>query len=288
MSKTLIGKNGYLFLNNDTCRELEVHCNNLNLVGDHSLKRYSFSNFMLIVFPNKSFILKDNLPDGYNAIYRPAIDTYKNVLGNKCVDAYEMLNKEDNVYYKTDTHINTKGGYIVYKYFIENLNKIYDLNIQPKEINFQHKKCLLHYTWCGLGDLLSPLNLGNQSINEEDKIDDFYESEDILKIYYGYKINSTNDIKVFDYDLCDKTEELNNTLVTWEIVSSYVLYKINNNSDNKYKVIIFYDSFLLSTISLYLDLFFEVYMFKCIYNNNIIDKIQPDYVFEFRVERFLF
>ena len=32
MNKTLIGKNDYLFLINDSSKELEIHCNNLNVV----------------------------------------------------------------------------------------------------------------------------------------------------------------------------------------------------------------------------------------------------------------
>lgn len=29
VEKTLIGKNGYLFLKNDESKELEIHCNNI-------------------------------------------------------------------------------------------------------------------------------------------------------------------------------------------------------------------------------------------------------------------
>ena len=34
MNKTLIGKNNYLFLINDSGQELKIHCDNLNLVND--------------------------------------------------------------------------------------------------------------------------------------------------------------------------------------------------------------------------------------------------------------
>ena len=37
MEKTLIGKEDYLFLINDSCKELEIHCNNLNLVDPHKV-----------------------------------------------------------------------------------------------------------------------------------------------------------------------------------------------------------------------------------------------------------
>jgi len=35
-------------------------------------------------------------------------------------------------------------------------------------------------------------------------------------------------------------------------------------------------------------MFEEVYMIKNTYDETLVDKINPDFVFEFRVERFLF
>ena len=55
----------------------------------------------------------------------------------------------------------------------------------------------------------------------------------------------------------------------------------------KIKVLIFYDSFLLNMIPIYIELFNEVYLIKKVYNNELIQLINPDYIFEFRVERFL-
>ena len=63
--KTLVGKNNYLFLINDTCKELEVHCNNLTLITDSQLNRYNpvIDKFLLVVFPDKSLIHKDFLDE---------------------------------------------------------------------------------------------------------------------------------------------------------------------------------------------------------------------------------
>jgi hypothetical protein len=83
------------------------------------------------------------------------------------------------------------------------------------------------------------------------------------------------------------TSLLEDKIVSWEVISKYILYINNNILKNKYKVLIFYDSFLLSTISLYMELFKEVYMIKSMYNEEIKKLINPDYVFEFRIERFL-
>ena len=96
-NKTLIGKKNYLFLINDSCKELVVHCKNLNLVSDKNLSRYILNNYLLIVLPNKSFIYKDYLPDEYDACFRPALNTYKNIFGNKLIDAYDVLKDEERL-----------------------------------------------------------------------------------------------------------------------------------------------------------------------------------------------
>lgn len=286
-NKTLIGKDNYLFLINDSCKELEVHCNNLNLVSDKKLSRYILKNFLLIVLPNKSLIYKDYLPDDYKVCFRPALNTYKNVFGNKLIDTYEILKDQENVYYKTDTHINMKGNYIVYKYFIDKINEIYGLNIKHENINLLFKESILTDLKYGIGDLLWKSNLGEQTINEKDKVDTFFYSDDINYLYYNHKLQKNDSIRVLNKSLDDMNEVLDGSFITWEILSNYILYK-KNNTENKLKVIIFYDSFLISLLDLYLKLFDEVYMIKEVYSSNYIDTIKPDYVFEFRVERFLF
>jgi hypothetical protein len=128
------------------------------------------------------------------------------------------------------------------------------------------------------------MNLGNQLLN--DKKDNYYYSDDIEQFYMKYIIKSNDNYLFYNYQIEDKTNELENKIVDWNIISSYVIYK-NNNLDTKNKVIIFYDSFLLSILPLYMELFNEVYMIKNIYDNKLIKLINPDFVFEFRVERFL-
>jgi len=77
-NKTLIGKEGYLFLQNDECNELLVHCKNLDLIQDKQLKQYKhIDKTLIIIYPNKSLIYKEYLPDGYNIKYRPGLEIYK-------------------------------------------------------------------------------------------------------------------------------------------------------------------------------------------------------------------
>ena len=65
LTKTLIGKNDFLFLINDSAKELESHCNNISTVYNKTLSRYKFNNYIMFVYPNKSYILKEHLPNNY-------------------------------------------------------------------------------------------------------------------------------------------------------------------------------------------------------------------------------
>jgi hypothetical protein len=99
-------------------------------------------------------------------------------------------------------------------------------------------------------------------------------------------INVNGNIFFLDTELNNKNEELNGLIVDWNIISNYIIYK-KNNLDNGLKVLIFCDSFLLNIIPLYLELFDEVYIAKKIYDVELIKLVNPNYVFEFRLERFL-
>jgi hypothetical protein len=288
MNKTLIGKDDYLFLNNDTSKELEVHCNNLNLVCDKTLSKYTFKNYLLIIYPDKSIYYKQYLPDNFIAKYRPATEIYLDKLQNKVLDTYDFLQHESDIFYKTDTHINLKGNYVVYLNFIEKINNLFNLNINPIKLDILSKNCVLNTLPTAIGDLTWVSNLGNQKLNNIN--DTYYYTNDIIDFYNVYNIKD-NDIRFLDYNLIDKTLELDNKHehVHWGIISNYIIYKKNNNENfPKIKVLIFYDSFLLNIIPLYFEMFYEIYLIKTPYNNDFINKINPDYVFEFRVERFLF
>jgi hypothetical protein len=280
MNKTLVGKEDYLFLINDSCKELETQCS--NLIPNIKLPVF-FNNYLLIVFPNKSLIHKKYLPEQYNVQFRHALDIYKSNLKEKLLDGYEYLKDENDVYYKTDTHINLKGNYIIYKKFIEKVNELYLLDLNVEKINFEVKTCVLKNLCMGIGDLTWEKNLGNQLLNNID--DNYYYSSDISNFYIHYIIKNENNIRFLDYNLNDNTLLLENQNTSWDIVHKYIFYKKNENC--KHRVLIFYDSFLLSAIPLYFNLFNEVYLAKTIYNNKLINLINPEYVFEFRVERFL-
>ena len=285
LDKTLIGKNNILFLTNDSGEELKIHCDNLLKVSDLTLSRYNFKNYILFVYPDKSLIYKDYLPDEYKFKYRPALDVYKNKFKNNIHDLYEILKNETDIYYKTDTHINIKGNYIVYNYFIGVINSQFKINITPKKITLNVKTCELRTLPYGIGDLTWETNLGKQKLNNMN--DNYYFSEDLVCFYNIYIIHDNSNIRFLNYQLHDETKLIEGKNANWNIISEYIIY-VKNTNKVPLKIIIFYDSFLLNVLSLYFDLFNEIYFIKSVYSKHLINLINPDFVFEFRLERFLF
>lgn len=290
MSKTLIGKEGWLFLQNDSARELEVHCNNICLVSGHLTQRFDTikDKYFLTIFPNKSLIMKQFLPDGFEPRFRPAFNIYAEYLGTHILDGLSILTEisDELTYYKTDSHINLFGAYIVYKKFIETVNKVFGLHILPVEAKFNKKTVSnLSSSNLGYGDLTWESNLGGQILIST--YDELYESSSIEQLINYYKIDQHKSIQIFDYNIRNKTNEFTEAVLNWEILSKMILYQYNAEA-NDLTVIIFFDSFLISTLSLYLQLFKQVYLVKNNITLKLIKQINPDLIFEFRVERFLF
>jgi hypothetical protein len=291
LHKSLIGKNGYLFLQNDSSKELKIHCENLCLVSDVTLKRYmSYKDkYFFVVFPDKSYICKDFLPDSFDSKYRPGFNIYKDYFKEKLLDGYEVLKDIDDIYYKTDSHMNLKGAYEIYCKFIDNFNETSTSTKLDKQNLIIEKRDVssLNILGVGIGDLMWVSNLGNQTLLST--TDNYYYSNNLPEIYLKYKIVETGELRIMALENkipLDKTANYLNTLITWPILSCNFIYK-KNEGKPKYKCLIFYDSFLLSTLSLYLRLFEEMFLAKSAFHKDLIDAINPDYIFEFRIERFL-
>jgi hypothetical protein len=175
---------------------------------------------------------------------------------------------------------------MVYCEFIKKINILYTMNLTVKPVEIEQRECILTSTGFGIGDLTWPTNLGTQEL--DDVNDTYYFSNEVPPFYNSYKINNSSNIRILNYDLQDKTKELEdkNEFLHWTIVSNYIIHK--NINPNAKKVVIFYDSFLLNTLPLYIDLFENAYFIKDVFNTSFLNKIKPHYVFEFRVERFLF
>jgi hypothetical protein len=169
--------------------------------------------------------------------------------------------------------MNLKGCYEIYKFFIKSFNEHYNINIEFIDVNI---KC---YT---VKNLFS-LNLDSQILNNI--ADNYYYSDKIELFLLKKKVNEDKSIKFYDYDF----NELNNldVVIDRQVLSNNIIIT-KNNTDNNISILIFYDSFLISTMTLYMKTFNKCIFIKNIYNLKFVEKYNCDYVVEFRVERFLY
>jgi len=186
----------------------------------------------------------------------------------------------------------TRGSlyaYLIYILFLDKVKKLFHLGVNLKRatINAVDVNSLSELN-NGLGDLTWSQNLGDQVLSS--KNDTFFVSNEINALYTIYEFKENDRIRLMRFQsnqLLDETDINIGEKMDWIVISKYILYKKNDCYPNC-RILIFYNSFLLSTMSLYLELTSDVYMFKSTFNKSLVEHLNPDYVFEFRVERFLF
>jgi len=199
----------------------------------------------MIIFPDKSYLYADKLPDEYTAKYRPALDIYKSHMKDNILDCYDFLKDEVDTYYKTDTHINNKGSILVYDKFIETINNKFNINIVHTKYTVTNEPCnsLSEYN-LGIGDLTWD-NKGNLIFDSIEDI--YYKINETELIYCKYIITEISSIRILSKEknnlLKDVTNNHISKIIVWDLLSEYILYKYNPDINNNLICIIFCDSF---------------------------------------------
>lgn len=285
--KTLFGKDDYLFLINSTGKSLENHCmisKKINISNLNKYTEYIYSNKILFfMFPDKEIICNNFLPDNYKILNRDKLVLYKLQFSELFYDSSNLFDVTD--FYKTDSHINLKGMIKFYYKFCSILSKKINISINVTNIRIQEKIVI------GNGDLLQGINIGRNIAKKIDEIE-YYTDYNVTFINTIYNndtyYNKDSNIIIYDVNLVNVSEKYDKKKLYFNDISDKILYSNNQNIKSNYnKVLIFYDSFLASTLNLYLCSFPEVYMIKSIFEKKYVELINPDFLLEFRIERFL-
>lgn len=269
LKKTLKGKNGHLFLINDSNNEIKQHFdkyyNNI-FNADFFSKVFHFKNkfcnengirYYFFIVPDKSLVCKEFLPFDTGEIKR----NY-DLIDNLAHDFIENLNQ--NCYFKTDSHINSLGGkklsyhylnYIEKDFLIEDFNELIDKQIITKEI--------LHN-----GDLTME---GNWSYSNKERNEYINEKSIMFKNKYRRNLDKNLPEK---YKLANKRE---------------TEYYENIQGLTNLKVLILRDSayaFLKGPLSVY---FKEILLYwdHWYFNKELIEWYKPDIILDIKTERFL-
>ncbi len=159
VSKTIIGKNGWLFMAKESENVNEVdYFRSKKLFSKEELKHWRntleqrrdwLANrgilYFFIIVPNKSTIYSEFMPDFIHPVRNQSrLDQLLNYLKKnsdfQIIDVRKVLinaKKDCEVYYKTDSHWNEYGAYIAYREIMKYIGK-YFKNIKPMSIsNFE-------------------------------------------------------------------------------------------------------------------------------------------------------
>ena len=140
----------------------------------------------------------------------------------------------------------------MYYSFIEKINYLFNLNISKKNYTLTKENVeSLNSLQLGIGDLTWKLNLGNQILDSTKDI--YYKINESLELYLKYSFSENSEFRLLlkeDNAFVDKTNDNIGKILDWINTSTYILFK--KNIQLKHKVVIFYDSFLCSTLQLYI------------------------------------
>lgn len=265
----LKGKNGYLFLVNDSNNEIRQHFDNSyyntfnayifmkSLNSKKKFCRNSNIKYSFFIIPDKSLVCKDFLPFEVRLIKRN-YDSIKNLVS-------DFIKKLDpTCYFKNNSHINYLGGKELSYCYLNHVDTNFKRENFNKLINEQIR----------IGDELHNGDLTwdkNWSYSDEEKED--YLNEKVITFRNNNLINLSKDLpEKFRLVRIRKTEH----------------YK-NPQSLTNLKVLIFRDSsldFLKDILSTY---FKEILLYwdHWFFNKELIEWYKPDIILEIRTERFL-
>lgn len=273
LRRTLKGKNGFLFLINDSNYEIKQHYdfnyinkfNSKEFLDSYYFKKNLFEknniDYYFFNIPDKSIVCKELLPF-YNE-HTTKIKRNVNEV-NEIIDFENYLNH--TCYYKLDSHINFKGGEILSYLFLNHIDNNFDFNKWNNILNHN----FIEEKYYRNNDLLFPRNWSYSHKERENLLKEIQnDSETIIKP------KNMNPLEIKEeFKFCKKRESF--------------FYNNPNSFSNK-TALIFRDStfeFLINYFSFYFRNMF-IYWDHATVNDSLINHINPDIILEIRMERFI-
>lgn len=277
VSKTIIGKNGWLFMAKENKYVNEVdYFRSIKPFSEEELKHWRNAleqrrdwlanrgiHYFFIIAPNKSTIYSEFMPDFLHPVRNESrLDQLLNYLKKnsdfQIIDLRKVLinaKKDCEVYYKTDSHWNEYGAYIAYREIMRYIGKYFE-NIKPMPISNFKIEIKNRFG----GDLAITLSLQNNVYRED---------------YIGFKSK---------IPLKARGRRLGN-------ISKYVSQTCSEcSASGLHNAVIVHDSFiheLKPFISEHFSRILYIWDWDLNFYSGIIEKEKPKIVIEEMAERFL-
>lgn len=271
--KVMLGKNKWLFYNDNSISEIFDSYRRVNLLSKDSLaflvdqwednkKRFEAvgRKYFVAFWPNKHTIYPEFLPATMSLQIKDTISRVDQIINylkshNSSVTLIDVRprllksKKTHQLYHKFDTHWNDYGAFLAYEAFFENVHK--ELGISPKaESDFE----IIWEDYYG-GDLIQMLGVQNN----------------------GFFKEKNPQFKLKDH----------NNQIEYLSIEGYPKLTIrtrNNYAGNQLKALVFRDSYSNSLIQFFSLNFYEVtYIWG--HKEYYVKKVQPDVIIDGFVER---
>ena len=298
--KCLVGKNGFLFLNNDSNDVIKQHTGEL-LLSECNLHQWSktlesrkkyFQDKQIPYFiqlsPDKHQIYKENLPeDIILSDNRPSLQFEKLIELNGLSDYYlnplsfmRDRKKNELVCHKTDTHWNARGAYIAYQQFITAVKEIYPSIEVCKEKYIENERA------GDLGSKMTPIiksNFVDSWLKKDNNLIYYNEVENTgaLKVFENKRINNKFVCIVFgsssanDYYVDYLSESFHKVYFIWEQAVDFSIFK-HVKADVVLSQI--RERFLIRPVNDFLNLsFIDKTIIKTMLESNKVEKITKIY-----------
>ena len=222
-----IGKDGYLFEKfeyND--KEKENANTNVEVISDFAnrMEEQNISTYFILA-PNSIYINNDKLPNNVEVANQEEIinQIYTKTTNTKNINVTERLkteNKNKQLYFKTDHHINSDGAYVIYTEYCK------AANVEAKEIDNFNRVTISN-------DFLGTFDSKAQLLNQEPDELFVYKNENNINIKEAiYDKQITNSI--FNEKFLEGKDKYSYFL---NGNNSRAIIKINVNNDKKLLVI---------------------------------------------------
>ena len=263
--KVLIGRDDWLFLQNDTNRVIEQNNGTLKLT-DADIKRWLRTlearvailkhrniKYYFLIAPNKESIYPEYLPDDYivsdNRLVYQLINACKpyNIPLFYPIDILKSYKSEWQLYPKGNTHWNGIGGFIAYDYLMNIIKQEFDINILGwDDVTFVDEETSLD-----LGNKLTPPR---------------------TSIFSWGKVKLPQAQIIYD---------------NMAVNSGHV--QVTANQDTSLPTaVVFHDSFIEFLLPFLMESFSKIHFFHTPHlDYDLIEQIKPDIVISEMVERFL-
>lgn len=270
-----LGKSDYIFSLNTISNTEESQLIESANYFEEFANRFKNSKTYLVNLPHKDMVYAHNLPiSNYKSAISSSLDTIISNINSENINVLDfgnVINNNEELFYKTDHHWNMNGTFQAYDYIINNIKSDFEELSKAKSKDEFNIKTYENYFVGTDGRKVGQL------VNSTEDIDVYYSKD-----FENYKVyNQDGEFKLLHEEFLDK-EKFNNDYMVYLGGDNPEVKIENTKSSNDLKIVMIGDSMDNPLVPLMAGHFKELYSYDLRYYKEdiikTIDNINPDMI----------